>query len=497
MRSDRLKLFSLATTGQGDNSLFGGSKDHSQAFTTGSDLYNLTGITFDVETAPDSATNTLTVSLYSVDNNGVPTGSALTTLATYTGDTHDLIEATGEVSATLDTPYALAANTSYAIVFDYDVNTDHFFLQGTNSTSEDSGTLSGWSIHNNCYWSSDEGTSWTSQSDVIKVALRGTPILNEDPTGTPSIDGVLELGETLTANTSDIADGNGLSSPNWTYQWIRQDDEAGTNAEDIAGATSSTYTLTEDDLTTYISVNVGFTDDDTYEEELTSDIVGPVTRITLISNLDQAVNQHHSAPFTRNRAQPFQTGPDRYTLDSVTFEVMQAAPDSATNTLTISLYSIRHTGVLGTFLTTLATLTGDTHDLIETTGEVTVTLDTPYVLHANTDYAIVFEYDPHTSDFKIKRTNSDDEDAGGIAGWSIHDYVYYNLSGSSYWGYSPYSVALSLNGYLTPPNQASTGQTVDNGERGQRTNPHRKHLGHSRRQRSLVSELDLSMDSSG
>ena len=493
----------IANMGQsGAASLFG-SVDRSQAFTTGGSLHELNSFTFTIKSAaPESTTNTLTVSLYAVDSNGAPTGSALTTLATFTGDTHDLIETTGDVTATLSTPYTLATNTTYAIVFDYDVNTSSFVLDGTTGTGEDSDTLSGWRFRDGSHTTIDEGVSWTAQPRMLRLSLSGFPSSpNENPTGTPSIDGVLEIGQTLTANTSDIADGNGLSSPNWTYQWIRQDDESGTNAEDIAGETSSTYTLTKDDLTTYISVNVGFTDDDTYMEELTSDIVGPVTTVTLISNLDQAVNQHHSAPFTHNRAQSFQTGPDGYTLDSVTFEVMQAAPDSATNTLTVSLYSINYDnsyiGVLETLLATIATFTGDTHDLIETTGEVTVTLDTPYVLHADTYYAIVFEYDPHTYDFKIKRTNSDDEDAGGIAGWSIADHLSYNLNGSSYWGYSTYSVALSLNGYPTPPQPSINRSTIDNGERGQRTNPHRKYIRHSGRQRSLVSELDLSMDSPG
>ena len=46
--------------------------------------------------------------------------------------------------------------------------------------------------------------------------------------------------QTLTASTTGIADANGLTTPNYTYQWIRVD---GTDEADITVANSSTYTL--------------------------------------------------------------------------------------------------------------------------------------------------------------------------------------------------------------------------------------------------------------
>ena len=73
---------------------------------------------------------------------------------------------------------------------------------------------------------------------------------NTAPTGAPTITGTAQVGETLTASTTGIADANGLTSPTYTYQWIRVD---GTEA-DIAGENSSTYTLVDADLGTTLKV---------------------------------------------------------------------------------------------------------------------------------------------------------------------------------------------------------------------------------------------------
>ena len=95
----------------------------------------------------------------------------------------------------------------------------------------------------------------------------GTPrVPNTAATGAPTITGTAEVGETLTAVTAGIADANGLTSPAYTYQWIRVD---GTEA-DIAGENSSTYTLVDADLGKTLKVKVTFADDLGHTETLTS-----------------------------------------------------------------------------------------------------------------------------------------------------------------------------------------------------------------------------------
>ncbi len=90
---------------------------------------------------------------------------------------------------------------------------------------------------------------------------------NQTATGLPTIAGTPQVGETLTAVTSGIADANGLTNVQYTYQWIRN---GGTADTQILGATGATYTLAPADEDNTIKVSVSFTDDDGYSETLTS-----------------------------------------------------------------------------------------------------------------------------------------------------------------------------------------------------------------------------------
>ena len=114
------------------------------------------------------------------------------------------------------------------------------------------------------YWSSS-GVSLTAGTDItVKLTAPGTP--NTAATGAPTITGTAQVGKTLTAVTTGIMDADGLTSPTYTYQWIRMN---GTEA-DISGANSSTYTLDAADLGKTIKVRVTFTDDASNSETLTS-----------------------------------------------------------------------------------------------------------------------------------------------------------------------------------------------------------------------------------
>ena len=75
------------------------------------------------------------------------------------------------------------------------------------------------------------------------------------------------MGETLTADVSDIDDVDGLENATFSYQWVRED--GGTDT-DIQGETSSTYTLTDDDEGKTVKVRVSFTDDAGNPESRTS-----------------------------------------------------------------------------------------------------------------------------------------------------------------------------------------------------------------------------------
>ena len=91
------------------------------------------------------------------------------------------------------------------------------------------------------------------------------------PAGAPTISGMVEVGETLAADTSGISDADGLTGVTFSYQWVSYDGNAYT---DIQGATDSTYTLVSADEGKAIKVRVSFTDDAGYEESLTSALLG-------------------------------------------------------------------------------------------------------------------------------------------------------------------------------------------------------------------------------
>ena len=93
------------------------------------------------------------------------------------------------------------------------------------------------------------------------------PQPNNPATGAPTISGTAQVGETLTADITGIADADGLSGETFTYQWVSSD---GTTDTDIPGATSATYTLVVDDIGKTITVRVNYTDDRGFDETLTS-----------------------------------------------------------------------------------------------------------------------------------------------------------------------------------------------------------------------------------
>ena len=118
----------------------------------------------------------------------------------------------------------------------------------------------------------DDGGNQETRTSAVTVAVAARP--NSVATGAPAISGMVQVGQTLTASTSDISDSDGLANAIFTYQWIAND---GTEDTDIQNATGSTYTLAAADEGKTIKVRVSFTDDrgepgDAYERRYRSSI---------------------------------------------------------------------------------------------------------------------------------------------------------------------------------------------------------------------------------
>ena len=102
-----------------------------------------------------------------------------------------------------------------------------------------------------------------SRTSELTAAVPVPGQTNNLASGRPSISGTALVGEILTADTTAIADSDGITKASFGYQWLADD-------ADISGATSSTYTLAAGDAGKAVKVRVSFTDDADNEETLTS-----------------------------------------------------------------------------------------------------------------------------------------------------------------------------------------------------------------------------------
>ena len=113
----------------------------------------------------------------------------------------------------------------------------------------------------------DDAENETTLISAATEAVAAAPPPDSPATGEPTISGTAQVGETLTADTSGIADADGLTKVSYSYQWVAND--GGTDA-DISGATDDTYTLVDGDEGKAIQVKVSFKDDAGNAERLTS-----------------------------------------------------------------------------------------------------------------------------------------------------------------------------------------------------------------------------------
>ena len=145
-----------------------------------------------------------------------------------------------------------------------DLGYDAFHVRAGNSV--------GWSEWSEYAW---QMTTHNMDWEGIPVpTIEPTPEpVNTPATGAPMIGGTAQVGETLTASTSGIADADGLTNVSYSYQWVRND---GSSDTDITDATDSTYTLEAADEGNTIEVKVSFTDDADNDERLTSAATGEV-----------------------------------------------------------------------------------------------------------------------------------------------------------------------------------------------------------------------------
>ena len=145
---------------------------------------------------------------------------------------------------------------------------DSLALNGGSITSEATGVNADLSHNGTLIMGTTEDTSTSDDGSAAKEDTEeNEPAPNHPATGSPIIAGTVQVGETLSVDTSGISDADGIANSTPTYQWIAND---GTDDTDIQDATGSTYILSAADEGKTVKVRVSFTDDEGNQETRTS-----------------------------------------------------------------------------------------------------------------------------------------------------------------------------------------------------------------------------------
>ena len=172
---------------------------------------------------------------------------------------------------------------------------------------------------------------------------------------------------------------------------------------------------------------------------LTAGAAKAQTSVKLVSNTGQTTDV--TSTFAVHRAQPFTTGSNAggYTLTKVTFpKTGTLAAFTAEVRIESSGTNSKPGGSLGAL-----TLTED--------GTTATATTTGIALAANTTYFVVLEFKSGVATTTYDRTNSDSEDTGAAAGWSIGDGSLWDFSGVLDWDRtSTSSWKIAIHGYENP-----------------------------------------------
>ncbi len=200
---------------------------------------------------PASAPNLILLGT-SVSDNSLAAGGSFTLSTTVLNS--------GNLEAAATTLHYYRSTDSTITTSDTEEGTDSVGAITGGSTSAQSIDLTAPSTAGTYYYgvcvdtvTNESNTTDNCQSSGTQVTVAPAPIIS----------GTAQVGQTLTADTSDISDPDGLTNVSYSYQWLADDTE-------IDGATSSTYTVQASDNGKVIKVRVTFTDDANNEESLTS-----------------------------------------------------------------------------------------------------------------------------------------------------------------------------------------------------------------------------------
>ena len=221
----------------------------------------------DANNAPESLTSEATLTVTNVNDN--PTGSV-----TINGTVREDQTLTAETTALQDADGLPVDAEGYRYQWQSNTDANGAFEPIAGATSQ-SYTLGdedvGREVQVIVSYTDDGGEVETLTSAPTTAVTN----INDEPTGSVSIDGTVREDETLTANVDNVTDADGLGA--FSYQWQRGDGSGGyTNIQDASG---ETYTLGDEDVGREVQVMVSYTDDGGMDESVTSAATAVVENI--------------------------------------------------------------------------------------------------------------------------------------------------------------------------------------------------------------------------
>ena len=409
-----------------------------QAFDTGdnADGYTLNGVRVGAIAWDDGVNPVVSITEDEVFQGESAPGRVLYTMATTTAISTDKDNPSVDVDFAAGDVY-LAPNTRYWVQFFFPGRGGgRFVVDVTPENDDDFGAAPGWTIADfHVYTIPGQLITPLRYDDDIqlRIAVLGKAGAgNRLPEGQPAISGEAQVNKVLTADTSGITDGDGLTMATYTYQWVRVD---GATDTDITDATSQTYTLAEDDLGKRIRVEVSFSDDRSHSAELSSRATQPVRPESgdgiQVSNAGQdtadLVGVDKAFPLN---AISFTTGGHSAGYSLTSIRVAGIVNDDGADP-EVSVHGDA-SGLPGMELHTLKVPSDIPTGETENPAPAELTPDSA-VLTPHTTYWVVFKKTDSTESFYLRFTDSTDDDFGAASGWSLGDELAYQPEGDPNW----------------------------------------------------------------
>ena len=341
----------------------------------------------------------------------------------------------------------LSASTTYWVVTSNSAATDGQGFRVSIGTSDlDSGAAAGWSIGNGRYKNDIANTSWSTISSHHRFEIRGTggTTTNNPPTVANAIpDQSATVGTAFSyafpANTFNDAD----ATDTLTYSATKADDSALPTWLSFTAATRTFSGAPQAADVETVSVKVTASDGNGSSVSDTFDVVvraAPSPRV-LVSNTGQTGNSDNRFT-TAEHAQAFTTGATSSTVTSVTIR----SEDPEGDNIALKICEVNASIHPTTTCTDLTAPDASPAGLLVFTAP-------DMALEASTTYSVVFS-SPGDEQVILDATDSDNEDASSLPGWSIRNRSQHKTTNWQDRGYDR-AIIIAINGRV--PNTPATG----------------------------------------